>query len=485
MLQIDRNRAPETYITRGPDISPDPDRLTEYYYRAHLFWRGEDVDGTVEGFRFAIGDTSDPSAWSYTTRTDSVFRFPVDPLGSRTHTFYIRAVDELGKQDLSPDTLRFTAFTSHRPQVRLLFDLTRVNGVIYPFVHQNEPRPLDGEDTVRLFSSVTFVWTGSDVDGEVAGWTSQFDTDLEPVWHDRFDTTRTVENLESGTYELFVNAFDDAGAKSELPAKAKMRANFDSKTTINPESMVAKLPRPWIGPTDTLVIRPLDASGAAIDTIPSRAIVSASWTSVDPEGYMSHFLWSFGESQGINDFTDLDASTIEVRNDSLNLDGTVGLTDTGEGLWFFVKGVDIFGNVEEKPPITVIHVNYPPTVSFENEDEGWLPTGETHDFRFTANDSDGPSSPYPDHPADGLIFTYNFPELDGEQADSTIGPLNPNLWKVSRAFDASATNPPEVKRLVIQAFDESGTIRASAPDTVLFRVFESPEPGAGAAERRR
>ena len=44
---VDRNRPPETYVTMGPDESSDPNDPTDIFYRAHLFWRGEDPDGTV------------------------------------------------------------------------------------------------------------------------------------------------------------------------------------------------------------------------------------------------------------------------------------------------------------------------------------------------------------------------------------------------------------------------------------------------------
>src|SRR5678816_27840 len=62
-VTFDRNRPPETFITQGPENSIDDDP-TDLFYRAHLYWRGEDLDGTIAGFRFAIDDTSDPGKWT-------------------------------------------------------------------------------------------------------------------------------------------------------------------------------------------------------------------------------------------------------------------------------------------------------------------------------------------------------------------------------------------------------------------------------------
>ncbi|MDP6460247.1 MAG: hypothetical protein QGH59_00610, partial [Gemmatimonadota bacterium] len=109
---IDRNLPPETFIVQGPDESADPDNPDSYYYRAHLYWRGEDPDGTVDGFRFAMDDTSEAEMWHWTALTDSVFLFQVDDVGSRAHTFFIRSVDNGNKQDATPDTVRFLAFTT-------------------------------------------------------------------------------------------------------------------------------------------------------------------------------------------------------------------------------------------------------------------------------------------------------------------------------------------------------------------------------------
>ena len=49
---IDRNRAPETYITRAPAESS----LT--YYRVHFYWGGADPDGEIAYYEVAVTDSN-------------------------------------------------------------------------------------------------------------------------------------------------------------------------------------------------------------------------------------------------------------------------------------------------------------------------------------------------------------------------------------------------------------------------------------------
>jgi hypothetical protein len=205
-VAVDRNLPPETFVTQGPDLSSDPNNPTDLFYKAHLYWRGEDQDGTIAGFRFAIDDTTDPGSWGYTSRTDSVFRFQVNEVGSKQHLFLIRAVDNQGKQDATPDTLRFEAFPLP----------AQVQFVTSKISYSNAEGSFQGlarGDTVLVNSMVTFVWTGTDCDGEISRWESVFGAE-QPVHHARGDTTRTIGPLTSGKHDFIVRAIDDAGAVS-------------------------------------------------------------------------------------------------------------------------------------------------------------------------------------------------------------------------------------------------------------------------------
>src|SRR5512143_311703 len=64
---IDRNRAPETWITaapqdtitsRNPDGTINPPSVGTVAVKYHLYWAGSDADGAVTGFYYAVVETS-------------------------------------------------------------------------------------------------------------------------------------------------------------------------------------------------------------------------------------------------------------------------------------------------------------------------------------------------------------------------------------------------------------------------------------------
>ena len=89
-------------------------------YKVELSWLGEDRDGKVERYEFVVcngdplgfdrQDTTGLDAWTKTVRTDSVFVLAADQYDTtvtiegnrfsrfeRTHTFFVRAVNQTGK----------------------------------------------------------------------------------------------------------------------------------------------------------------------------------------------------------------------------------------------------------------------------------------------------------------------------------------------------------------------------------------------------
>src|SRR5204863_5203535 len=120
---VDRNLAPETWITAAPqdtitDKNPDGSAIHlapgTIAYRYHLYWAGSDQDGAVVGFYFAVVETlplpppgfnqipplPGPKAADYhfTARSDSIFLFSASEFAStRQHAFYVYAVDNQGK----------------------------------------------------------------------------------------------------------------------------------------------------------------------------------------------------------------------------------------------------------------------------------------------------------------------------------------------------------------------------------------------------
>ena len=117
-----KNKEPETVVTSGPVDS------TDAFYRVPVFWKGFDDDGLIQGFEYALDDTL-RSDWVFTTRSDSEFVFltaldaPEEQLQRRFHRFFVRAIDNEGKEDLTPAWIEFFAETQAAPRSILLRDI--------------------------------------------------------------------------------------------------------------------------------------------------------------------------------------------------------------------------------------------------------------------------------------------------------------------------------------------------------------------------
>ncbi len=132
-----------------PNVLPDtritgePPNVVDAGFQVRFYWTGHDPDGKIKGYQWklstnqldgisvqdtltvdpATGDTLNP--WHFTTRTDSLFivtaeisNYPgdseLDATNRRSyqvHTIFVRAVDEEGGVDPTPDYLSFTATT--------------------------------------------------------------------------------------------------------------------------------------------------------------------------------------------------------------------------------------------------------------------------------------------------------------------------------------------------------------------------------------
>jgi len=154
---IDRNMAPETWITaapmdtltpRDPNGRPLPIDPTVHFIpvRFHMYWAGADADGAVVGYYYAVTETTTtrdpgsgllpdvpgpkPQDYHYTTRTDTTFIFNVmEGSPDRQHAFFIYAVDNQGKADPTPARFMFTAIDNFRPTP--IFDIARATGTVY------------------------------------------------------------------------------------------------------------------------------------------------------------------------------------------------------------------------------------------------------------------------------------------------------------------------------------------------------------------
>ncbi len=101
-----RTTVPETQITEGPMtgdvVGPD----------VRFAWLGVDADGSIEGFEYALDDLN-----SWTTVEEYITENTFYGLGEGAHTFYVRAVDDLGAVDASPAQSAFVVASGFKPQL--------------------------------------------------------------------------------------------------------------------------------------------------------------------------------------------------------------------------------------------------------------------------------------------------------------------------------------------------------------------------------
>jgi len=135
------NQRPHVWLSSAPPEGSTRD------YKIHMFWGGWDPDGRIAYYEYAITDNGDGpfdpadttgiDKWSQVFGNDSVFVFSADQLAdsnststvsefTRSHTFFVRAVDEQGLSSFEPAYRSFTALTL---SPRVVVDVPRYNGL--------------------------------------------------------------------------------------------------------------------------------------------------------------------------------------------------------------------------------------------------------------------------------------------------------------------------------------------------------------------
>ena len=280
-VRVDRNRPPNTYLVAAPAESATAS------YRIHLYWRGEDPDGYVAGFQWAWDDSS-INAFRFTEKTDSIFELAVNdsdviangtsnlpPGTSRIHTFFIRAVDNLGKPD--PNLTQF----NHR-----IYSASTVK----PIVQYVGQYPSGAEiDTLCDGEPFEVCWTGSDPDGSVIGYKFDVGSFSSPILQDTCVTFNDPSDprsisLSSGLYTITVQAVDNAFALSDPGAsKALIVVNRDPSTWFTDGSGGRNAPvgyyiQPFL---QGQPVPPVIKQFAEGDTVPYRSTVWWNWDGQD------------------------------------------------------------------------------------------------------------------------------------------------------------------------------------------------------------
>ena len=227
--------------TRVPNVPPEttlsfsPDSMSIANYRVRMNWFGWDADGEVVFFETAWDKPDDVESWSTwidsvgraVVGTDSIFILAAaDSFGDANayalHSFGVRAVDNEGARDATPESLVFTAVTV-LPETEITRGPASVTGPM-----------------------VTFEWTAWDRDGVIVAYDYRLFDRLDNEWRQVVpdpsagesitvgpDETSVLFGPLAGLHRFEVWATDDAGAADQTPAV--------SVFTVNPELAGPKL----------------------------------------------------------------------------------------------------------------------------------------------------------------------------------------------------------------------------------------------------
>lgn len=375
-LRVDRNRPPQTFLVSAPAESASAS------YRIHLYWRGEDPDGYVAGFLWSWDDSS-VSAFRFTTKTDSIFNLTVNdssqlvggtsqtqPSTVRAHTFFIRAVDNLGKADptLAVFNRRIYNATTVKPTVRFIGAIPSGTG----------------QDTLRDGEPFKVCWTGSDADGYVAYYrydigpfSSPLSADTCASFNDPSDPKSVP--LSSGVYTLTVTAVDNAFAMSDPGAgKIFLVVNRDPETWIEPRGDYPK--GYYIQHFNHGEVVNIAGEFAPGDRIPYRSTVWWKWGGTDSDGGPDSCIsgWSVGLFPGtrnnsepyvIGFLNQLSADGQRFTTNDPTILGPRGFTDQildsldAGPMLFRVTSRDCSGRLDGTPSSFAFQVNWPPVLT--------------------------------------------------------------------------------------------------------------------------
>ena len=245
-IPLDRNRAPQTYITSAPP------ETTEADYKIHLYWRGTDEDGIVTKYIWYMSDTvrtldpthnpdaeitdwnpearlSDYLRGTFITRTDSIFTFRGYDVATgalvNKQAFHVSAVDDGGRIDPSPARLQFLARVIGIPRLNFWT-------IIEDRVPERKPFNFYALDTVSMFKpfSIEFTADTTTANGVITGYRWSYggviypdeNEDGAPEWYipipgeikEVYLENTGSERLPEGAFYFKGIARDEAGALS-------------------------------------------------------------------------------------------------------------------------------------------------------------------------------------------------------------------------------------------------------------------------------
>ncbi len=295
---LDRNRAPETFLTVAPPETIESD------YKVHLFWHGEDRDGVVTRYMWFRSDTVrtlDPDAedemelldWNpearasdyvrghFSNATDTVFLFTGydDDTGAllNRQAFHIVSIDDMGRMDPTPARIQFFAKVDCIPTTTFW---TSMDGIDW------EPYIAGGLDTMSMFTDIYIRFTAATCNNAITGYkwtyggktypdidnnTTTIEWKIPPPETLTVAINNTPQNfLPSGDFHFRVSARDEAGALSRSDiisgeGVCRIAVNYD------PDTRITHGDNYFTKQDGDTAIRTIDFEDARVDTMPNES----------------------------------------------------------------------------------------------------------------------------------------------------------------------------------------------------------------------
>lgn len=222
---LNENQPPSTKLTIESINRSDDFRLSS---QINISWFGQDPDGYIKGYEYAINDTSE-SAWTFTEKTDSTFILPISP-GQQVDDvlFKVRAIDN--------DDLRDPV------GARLVFPI--VNSKPTVSINKTQSPP----DT--LYSVSSFGWNFNDPDG-----LANIDR-TEIAVNDTINGWTSIPFTEEDEGSLFISLEVDNSSAGTKDAQVFLGRSY-STLQINGQNLTIPVE---VGARNTFYVRTVDAA---------------------------------------------------------------------------------------------------------------------------------------------------------------------------------------------------------------------------------
>lgn len=233
---LNENQIPSTFLTVDKIDREGDFRLSS---QINISWWGNDPDGYIIGYEYAINDTLEGD-WMFTTSTDSTFILPITQgLAQDDVLFKVRAVDNNEARD--------------PVGARLVFPI--VNTAPSVSINSTEVPP----DT--LFSIASFGWTINDQDG-LANIIS-----TEVAINDTIDGWVEIPFTSDDEGRLFISLEVDNTVSGTTDAEVFLGRSYTRALNSSNEPLV--VPNLEVDAQNIFYVRTTDAAGAvsAVDTV--------------------------------------------------------------------------------------------------------------------------------------------------------------------------------------------------------------------------